>query len=341
VRGTSWTFVVQAARADVDGDVGDGALILALTLFASAGLTLVLVVLLRQRSRRLAREHLAAHERASAVLSLVDDGYLFLRGGEVVDLNERFCRVAGVDAEVLRRSGARHPAIAPFAAVATEVDVPRGVQVQRPDGTTVDVLVTVREAPDGRDGAVLLIRDVTPQKREERRLTRLASTDGLTGLQNRGAFDAGLERLVAEARESELPLSLVIVDVDHFKSINDRFGHPVGDRVLIEVARRLKDAARDEDLVGRVGGEEFAWVLPGVDGATARTLAERARRAVVARPFPEVGTLGLSAGVCCCEDHDARELYVCADDALLHAKRSGRDRTVCGERCRHAFSAAR
>lgn len=341
VRGTSWTFVVQASRMDLDEDAGNGALILALTLFAAAGLTLVLVLLLHQRSRRHAREHLAAHERASAVLSLVDDGYLFLRDGRVVDVNDRFGEIAGVDAGELRDRGAGHEAIVPFAALASEVDVPRQVQVDRPDGSRTDVVVIVRDAPDGLDGAILLVRDVTSHKREERRLSRLASTDGLTGLLNRGAFDAGLDRLVREARESDLPLSLVILDVDHFKAINDRYGHPVGDRVLVEVARRLRTAARDGDVVGRVGGEEFAWVLPGVDGPTAHRLAERARRAVVAAPFPEVGVLGLSAGVCCCAEHDATELYRCADDALLTAKRTGRDRAVTGDRCGETFVGVR
>jgi diguanylate cyclase (GGDEF)-like protein len=175
-------------------------------------------------------------------------------------------------------------------------------------------------------------------------LTTLASVDGLTGLLNQRSFK---ERLVAEvrtARRRHRPLSLALLDIDHFKRVNDVYGHAVGDRVLAEVARRLKAAVRAGETVARIGGEEFAWVLPATDGANARAAAERARRAVSERPFPVVGTLTVSAGVCELggEARDADELFRLADVALYWAKSRGRDRCTeySGESARAASEAA-
>jgi diguanylate cyclase (GGDEF)-like protein len=158
-------------------------------------------------------------------------------------------------------------------------------------------------------------------------LTTLASVDGLTGLLNQRSFKERLESEVTTARRRGRPLSLAVLDIDHFKRVNDVYGHAAGDRVLAEVARRLKAAVRAGETVARIGGEEFAWVLPATDGANAHAAAERARRAVSERPFPVVGTLTVSAGVCELggEAGDAGELFRLADVALYWAKRRGRD----------------
>ncbi|CAI3804500.1 sensor domain-containing diguanylate cyclase [Pseudarthrobacter sp. MM222] len=159
-------------------------------------------------------------------------------------------------------------------------------------------------------------------------LEHSASTDPLTGLLNRRAFEAGLSRELAAADVHGSRLSVVVLDIDHFKRVNDSFGHQVGDEVLVEVTRRLGRTARRGELLGRLGGEEFLWLLPGSGGEDAWRAAERARLAIESVPFDGVGTLTVSAGVCELADADANRLINCADQALYRAKQLGRNNSV-------------
>ena len=119
----------------------------------------------------------------------------------------------------------------------------------------------------------------------------------------------------------------MVLDIDNFKDVNDTHGHEVGDAVLAEVARRLQQTIRDGEILARVGGEEFAWILPRTDGIHGFQAAERARASVAREGLPGVGRLTVSAGVCdLAEATDALELFRNADAALYWAKRSGRDR---------------
>ncbi|MEW6581320.1 MAG: diguanylate cyclase [Actinomycetota bacterium] len=156
-----------------------------------------------------------------------------------------------------------------------------------------------------------------------------AATDGLTGLANHRTL---FERLEAEAERTKRhghALSLVILDIDQFKLINDAHGHPVGDRVLVEVARRLASLARAGDTVARIGGEEFAWLLPETDGSAAGAAARRAWSAIRDAPFDDVGPVTVSVGAFSCRPAEsAREVYRHADDALYRAKAEGRDRVA-------------
>jgi two-component system cell cycle response regulator len=162
---------------------------------------------------------------------------------------------------------------------------------------------------------------------------RLATTDGLTGLTNHRTFQARLDEHLALAARSGQKLSLLLCDVDHFKSVNDTYGHPVGDEVLRGVARVLAGEARQTDVVARYGGEEFAVVMPGTDGAGAVVIAERIRERLAAVTFQaEQGPLRvtMSLGVATWPDDGARkpELVERADACLYHAKRHGRNQTV-------------
>jgi diguanylate cyclase (GGDEF)-like protein/PAS domain S-box-containing protein len=161
-------------------------------------------------------------------------------------------------------------------------------------------------------------------------LARLAATDELSGLANYRTFRDRLTMEGERAKRHDRPLSLALLDIDHFKAINDQHGHGVGDTVLIEFARRLTAQVRDSDLVARVGGEEFALLLPETDAAGALALAERIRAAVEQGPFDVVGKVTVSVGVCSLEESgSADSLVLLADTALYWAKNSGRNTSFC------------
>lgn len=167
-----------------------------------------------------------------------------------------------------------------------------------------------------------------------RELRRLATRDSLTNLLNRRAFDALLAEEVDRARRLGHPLTLVALDLDHFKAINDTHGHAAGDAVLVAAARLLESEVRTIDRVARIGGEEFAVVLMETTAkeghAVAVRLVELLRRSDVTLPNGQVLTATMSAGVAGLPAYGESEvgLLATADGALYQAKRAGRDRAV-------------
>jgi diguanylate cyclase (GGDEF)-like protein/PAS domain S-box-containing protein len=160
-------------------------------------------------------------------------------------------------------------------------------------------------------------------------LAHLADTDALTGLANRRAFTARLDGEVERARRYGHKLTLAILDIDGFKGINDTHGHQAGDRVLMETGRRLAATSRAGELVARMGGEEFAWILPGVDAAGSLPAVERARAEIASMAVDGVEGVTCSAGLCDLETAtDPDELMRLADRALYRAKAAGRDRVA-------------
>ena len=160
------------------------------------------------------------------------------------------------------------------------------------------------------------------------RLARQASTDSLTGVANRRAFDERLAVEMARVRRYGRSLGLALLDLDHFKRINDGYGHQAGDDVLVRFASLLGANARDGELIARIGGEEFAWLMPETDEEGAYNAAERVRVALAGELFPGIGMLTVSGGVRSVEESDAAdELIRGADDALYWAKTSGRNTT--------------
>jgi diguanylate cyclase (GGDEF)-like protein len=175
-------------------------------------------------------------------------------------------------------------------------------------------------------------------------LREQATHDGLTGLLNRTGILEKLDEELSRASRTGTPVSVLMADLDLFKSINDTCGHLVGDAVLREAARRLRSAARRYDSVGRYGGEEFLIVLPGCNTADAAVQGERMREAIGAtlfevpsHPFLVTASLGVACSTQCAPDALVRE----ADDALYLAKAQGRNRVVVHSvECTHATSGA-
>ena len=156
-------------------------------------------------------------------------------------------------------------------------------------------------------------------------LLQMAIRDPLTGLLNRRAFDEALRWFWRQGREQPLPVGLLILDIDHFKAINDTHGHPAGDDVLVQVAATLRATSAGHGLLARHGGEEFAWLLPEVDLAQATLQCEYAREAVAfaSQALPVTISIGVSAH----RPWDTvGEWLQRADAALYAAKRGGRDR---------------
>lgn len=180
----------------------------------------------------------------------------------------------------------------------------------------------------GSIGFVLMVKE-----RTDREIMLLAMTDSLTQIPNRRALMENAEH--ALARRNGLPLALLMIDVDHFKRINDTHGHPAGDEVLHKVANRLAERLRGHDLLGRYGGEEFCVIAPDTDTGGALTLAESLRKTIASTPFAtERGELSVSVsiGISTCPSHVActlKEVLTEADAALYAAKQTGRNKVVC------------
>lgn len=213
-------------------------------------------------------------------------------------------------------------------------------QIARPDGERRFVVfhkAAVR-GPDGEiSGVVGTILDITDRKALELKLADLAEHDALTGLLNRRAILGHLEALHADRRQSSQALCLMMCDVDHFKSINDRHGHGVGDEVLKRVAHVLRANLRDGDRVGRVGGEEFLIVLGSADMADAQQVAERLRHLISALEVQcdEGKSLSVTISIGLAQSHegdgDWAQVVSRADEGLYKAKRTGRDRVVVAD----------
>ncbi|MXN64154.1 PleD family two-component system response regulator [Stappia sp. GBMRC 2046] len=196
--------------------------------------------------------------------------------------------------------------------------------------------------PVDRHELLLRVRSQVSRKRANDRLLSdvqktiaLAVTDALTGLHNRRYLETHMNTLTRQAREREGDLSVLTLDIDYFKSINDTHGHDVGDEVLKEFARRLKSNIRGLDLACRHGGEEFVLVMPDTDLSVAYQVGERIRRLVASEPFhvqngPEMLTVTVSVGVASYQGKGdtPEEILKRSDEALYSAKREGRNRVV-------------
>lgn len=220
----------------------------------------------------------------------------------------------------------------PFVVGAPHIRFYAGAPLRTPQGHSIGTLCTMDTRPRPfPDDAVASLTDLAKIVMSELELRRIAMTDSLTGALSRGAFRAECERTLDLALRHRHALSCIMMDLDHFKAINDLHGHPVGDRVLSEVAESCRRGLRVSDAFGRVGGEEFAVLLPHTDLAAAMIVADKLRASVVQLQVPTApGTLRVSAsfGVAALDAsvNGLDALLGHADAALYTAKTGGRNR---------------
>lgn len=216
------------------------------------------------------------------------------------------------------------------------------VRIKARDGRLVWMESTARrlpgDDPEAASNVVVSMRDITERKALEDQLSAMAMKDGLTGLANRRAFDDALQKEWERTRAQTSCMSLVLIDLDLFKALNDRYGHQVGDDCLRTVADAVQQRAPDGALAARYGGEEIAIILPGTDLDTATALGETVRAAIAALDIPNTdnsaggGKVTASIGVAAALSHVGgtikmpEGLLMAADHALYRAKGEGRNR---------------
>jgi len=205
---------------------------------------------------------------------------------------------------------------------------------RRSDGTefAAEISISQFNSPTGRQFTAT-VRDITERRRAEDELRRLALTDALTGAANRRHFMERAAFEFARMRRYGNPVSLVMLDVDHFKRVNDTHGHAAGDAALILLVKCCRALLRDTDLVGRLGGEEFALLLPDATTEAAFQVAERVRLNLADLEIATDGvpfSFTVSMGVACCgpSEISVEQTIGRADQALYRAKSEGRDRTL-------------
>jgi diguanylate cyclase (GGDEF)-like protein/PAS domain S-box-containing protein len=222
-------------------------------------------------------------------------------------------------------------------------EAPWEFRILRPTGDARWIRARLRPYGESHSGQVIgICQDITEFKRHEEqleahrqeleeayaRLQEAVVTDPLTGLKNRRGLQAGFDRLEMDARRHQTPISVVAIDIDHFKTYNDTYGHPAGDTVLVAISTLVQRTLRPTDLAARVGGEEFVVVLQDTDAPGAIAAAERIRKAITQARWPHrpvTASFGVSTWTLL-TDRPMDTILEEADRALYHSKHHGRNR---------------
>ncbi|MBC7987962.1 MAG: GGDEF domain-containing protein [Luteimonas sp.] len=208
-------------------------------------------------------------------------------------------------------------------------------QAEQRAGLQAKVLIHQLELDEARHRAKRSEADAQHERRRAEELDHQANTDALTGLLNRRRVDDLLPRIVERSRASGIPLAAVLIDIDRFKAVNDTFGHGIGDRVLVDVARLLRTAVRGSDLAARIGGEEFLVVLVDTTQARALEVSERIRESIAGHAWTDLRpglACTISVGLAPYRAQISTQAWLsAADSALYVAKNGGRNRVVLSE----------
>ncbi len=273
------------------------------------------------------KESLISKSFYEKVINSLVEGLIVLdpQGG-ILEINASFCRIVGSDCRDIRGKNLNDvfPELMRKLKKATKSGKNRERFSCSRTGEEKHYLLFISRH---EDIIIVTLNEVTQMVEYERKLTEMSLTDHLTGLKNRRAVEDILSMEMEIARRYERPLCFALIDVDHFKKVNDTYGHDVGDEVLKKLARILKEDLRSPDVLGRWGGEEFALILPETDIKGAEVLCERLREAVEKTTFDKVNKITISIGLTQFKKEDTmNSLVKRADEALYEAKAKGRNR---------------
>jgi diguanylate cyclase (GGDEF)-like protein/PAS domain S-box-containing protein len=331
-------FTAMAAAAiypepwlEVPGEaIGAHMLTIAVTAMALIILSISFAVVLFDR--KLARNALEEARRLRTFADAAVEGLVILDGDRIADANRSFLDLAGYDG--VKSAPASIAQLLPdidLAAMSACAEMaPVEARLVKADGQGCDVDLLLRPLDwHGSTLRVLAVRDITERKEASARIAHLAFHDALTGLPNRAVFADHLARTVEKAVAADEPVAVVCIDLDGFKAVNDIYGHPGGDELLVAVAHRLRTAVRGNELVARLGGDEFAVVqVGGVQPSHAGLLAERILRELEAafEIGPQTVRISGSIGIALypANADNPEDLIKNADVALYRAKRDGR-----------------
>jgi diguanylate cyclase (GGDEF)-like protein/PAS domain S-box-containing protein len=222
-------------------------------------------------------------------------------------------------------------------------------RIQKKDGTWIwfyDRGVITSRDKDGKPELITgIVFDITEQKRKEellslqtQRLEEVSRTDFLTDLHNRRSLFERIDYETKRSARTKDPLSIIMLDIDHFKQVNDQFGHLMGDKVLVEVAKIIVSSVRVTDIVGRYGGEEFLIILPACTADNAFIVAEQIRESVALNVFDDELRITISGGVHQFRGESIDQCIDAADQLLYQAKRNGRNRSEIDKDIKLDFS---
>jgi diguanylate cyclase (GGDEF)-like protein len=302
------------------------------TLFWTGGAILILIAMAWVGVIWLLRRLSESESNLSAVLDVAPFPILLLeaQAPKIRRANRAAVRYLDLAADGAGRLGSRVWEALLNDGLPSGEDEQREVQLEMADGQSSWAMVSV--APVNFSGAthpLISLVDVSELKLIQQRLHQAANTDGLTKSYNRRYLFARLAEEIERADREGSTLSVILFDLDHFKSINDTFGHAVGDMVLERSAAIMRQRIRGTDVCGRYGGEEFLVILPSASKATALELAERIRAGIKAEPWPQPGLqVSISGGVAEHTGAELDHLLEAADRNLYRAKNTGRDRIV-------------